>query len=175
MSTTSTILENAKSWLSDFFDPGVRKEIKDLLENDPDELKDRFYKTLEFGTGGMRGIMGTGTNRINKYTLGKSTQGLSTYLKKVYGPDAINPTDIGCYTLGALPPFQAINSCVDMGASITMAKGAAGAGHGVTVRGELAQLEPFAPSAVSCCPAAGACPETQLRRRASRGVDISQG
>ena len=89
MSTTSTILENAKSWLSDFFDPGVRKEIKDLLENDPDELKDRFYKTLEFGTGGMRGIMGTGTNRINKYTLGKSTQGLSTYLKKVYGPEGL--------------------------------------------------------------------------------------
>ena len=86
MSTTSTILENAKSWLSDFFDPEVRKEIEDLLENDPDELKDRFYKTLEFGTGGMRGIMGTGTNRINKYTLGKSTQGLSAYLKKTYGP-----------------------------------------------------------------------------------------
>jgi len=89
MATPSNILENAKSWLSDFFDPGVRKEIEDLLENDPDELKDRFYKTLEFGTGGMRGIMGTGTNRINKYTLGKSTQGLSTYLKKTYGPDGL--------------------------------------------------------------------------------------
>ena len=89
MSTSSNILETAKSWLSDFFDPGVRKEIEDLLENDPDELKDRFYKTLEFGTGGMRGIMGTGTNRINKYTLGKSTQGLSAYLKKTYGPDGL--------------------------------------------------------------------------------------
>ncbi|MDX1333397.1 MAG: phospho-sugar mutase, partial [Robiginitalea sp.] len=89
MATPSNILENAKSWLSDFFDPGVRKEIEDLLENDPDELKDRFYKTLEFGTGGMRGIMGTGTNRINKYTLGKSTQGLSTYLKKTYGPEGL--------------------------------------------------------------------------------------
>ena len=89
MTTSSHILENAKSWLSDFFDPGVRKEIEDLLENDPDELKDRFYKTLEFGTGGMRGIMGTGTNRINKYTLGKSTQGLSDYLKKTYGPEGL--------------------------------------------------------------------------------------
>ena len=89
MAIPSNILENAKSWLSDFFDPGVRTEIEDLLENDPDELKDRFYKTLEFGTGGMRGIMGTGTNRINKYTLGKSTQGLSTYLKKTYGPDGL--------------------------------------------------------------------------------------
>jgi phosphoglucomutase len=86
MTSSPNILENAKSWLSDFFDPGVRKEIEDLLENNPEELKDRFYKTLEFGTGGMRGIMGTGTNRINKYTLGKSTQGLSAYLKKTYGP-----------------------------------------------------------------------------------------
>ncbi len=89
MASTPSILENAKSWLSDFFDPAVREEIRDLMENDPEELADRFYKTLEFGTGGMRGIMGTGTNRINKYTLGKSTQGLSTYLKKVYGPEGL--------------------------------------------------------------------------------------
>ena len=85
MPTSAAILENAKSWLTGFFDPVVKNEIQDLIENEPDELTDRFYKTLEFGTGGMRGIMGTGTNRINKYTLGKSTQGLSTYLRKVYG------------------------------------------------------------------------------------------
>ncbi len=78
------ILSNAKAWQSDFFDPEVRKEIQHLLANDPEELKDRFYKNMEFGTGGMRGIMGVGTNRINKYTLGKSTQGLSNYLKRVY-------------------------------------------------------------------------------------------
>ncbi|MBT8292929.1 MAG: phospho-sugar mutase [Eudoraea sp.] len=78
------ILTNAKAWQTDFFDPAVRKEIQDLIANDPEELKDRFYKNMEFGTGGMRGIMGVGTNRINKYTLGKSTQGLSNYLKKVY-------------------------------------------------------------------------------------------
>ncbi len=78
------ILSNAKAWLSPFFDPSVREEVKSLMENEPEELKDRFYKDMEFGTGGMRGIMGTGTNRINKYTLGKSTQGLSNYLKKVY-------------------------------------------------------------------------------------------
>ena len=54
MPTSASILENAKSWLSDFFDPEVRKEIQDLIQNDPDELSDRFYKTLEFGTGGMR-------------------------------------------------------------------------------------------------------------------------
>ena len=90
MASTPSILENAKSWLSDFFDPAVREEIRDLMENDPEELADRFYKNLEFGTGGMRGIMGTGTNRINKYTLGKSTQGLSNYLKKVYDPEGLS-------------------------------------------------------------------------------------
>ena len=89
MPTSASILENAKSWLSDYFDPEVKREIQHLIENDPDELSDRFYKTLEFGTGGMRGIMGTGTNRINKYTLGKSTQGLSSYLKKIYGTEGL--------------------------------------------------------------------------------------
>ncbi|MFZ9003762.1 MAG: phospho-sugar mutase, partial [Robiginitalea sp.] len=89
MPTSAAILENAKSWLTGFFDPVVKNEIQDLIENDPDELTDRFYKTLEFGTGGMRGIMGTGTNRINKYTLGKSTQGLSTYLRKAYGGEGL--------------------------------------------------------------------------------------
>ena len=78
------ILSNAKTWQTDFFDPSVRKEIQNLIANDPEELKDRFYKNMEFGTGGMRGIMGVGTNRINKYTLGKSTQGLSNYMKRVY-------------------------------------------------------------------------------------------
>ena len=80
------ITEAAHNWLNDFFDPAVRQEVQDLIDRDTDELKDRFYKNLEFGTGGMRGVMGVGTNRINKYTLGKSTQGLSNYLKKVY-PD----------------------------------------------------------------------------------------
>ncbi len=80
------ILATAQSWLTDFFDPAVKKEIQHLIDTDPEELKDRFYKNMEFGTGGMRGIMGAGTNRINKYTLGKSTQGLSNYLKKSY-PD----------------------------------------------------------------------------------------
>lgn len=83
------ILATANSWLSDFFDPEVKQEIQQLIADNPKELEDRFYKDLEFGTGGMRGIMGTGTNRINKYTLGKSTQGLSQYLKKVYSEQEI--------------------------------------------------------------------------------------
>lgn len=78
------IQSTAQSWLSEFFDPTVRAEVQELIKNNPEELKDRFYKNLEFGTGGMRGVMGAGTNRINKYTLGKSTQGLSNYLNKVY-------------------------------------------------------------------------------------------
>lgn len=77
-------MNTAKSWLTDFFDPETKQEIKNLIDHNTEELKDRFYKDLEFGTGGMRGIMGAGTNRINRYTLGKSTQGLSNYLEKAY-------------------------------------------------------------------------------------------
>ncbi|WP_420400088.1 phospho-sugar mutase [Flagellimonas sp.] len=80
-----SITANAKTWLTDFFDADTKKEVQHLIENDTEELKERFYKDLEFGTGGMRGVMGVGTNRINKYTLGKNTQGLSNYLKKVHG------------------------------------------------------------------------------------------
>ncbi len=81
-----TTLQRANSWLHDFFDLKTQNDVKNLIENDAEQLNESFYKDLEFGTGGMRGIMGVGTNRINKYTLGKNTQGLSNYLKKVY-PD----------------------------------------------------------------------------------------
>lgn len=78
------ILAKAKAWLSPVFDEETQKAIrKDMVEN-PEDLQESFYKNLEFGTGGMRGVMGIGTNRINKYTLGKSTQGLSNYLKKAF-------------------------------------------------------------------------------------------
>ncbi|MEZ4969826.1 MAG: phospho-sugar mutase [Flavobacteriaceae bacterium] len=83
------ILKNAKNWLTDFFDDKTKSEIQELIDNNTEELKDRFYKDLEFGTGGMRGIMGAGTNRINKYTLGKSTQGLSNYLNQVYTKEQV--------------------------------------------------------------------------------------
>jgi phosphoglucomutase len=78
------IKEKATLWLSDTFDSETQQEIQKLITNNSDDLTDRFYKDLEFGTGGMRGMMGAGTNRINKYTLGKSTQGLSNYLKESY-------------------------------------------------------------------------------------------
>ncbi|WP_190809113.1 phospho-sugar mutase [Flagellimonas sp. S3867] len=84
-----SITSNAQTWLTDFFDTETKKEIQHLINNDHEELKERFYKDLEFGTGGMRGVMGVGTNRINKYTLGKNTQGLSNYLKKTYSNEEI--------------------------------------------------------------------------------------
>lgn len=78
------ILIKAKEWLSDTFDSATQKEIQDLIDHNPEQLADKFYKDMEFGTGGMRGIMGAGTNRINKYTLGRSTQGLSNYLNQQF-------------------------------------------------------------------------------------------
>ncbi len=80
----SAVLEAAKAWLTPTFDQQTQEQIQMLIEQDPAELEDCFYKSLEFGTGGMRGVMGVGTNRINRYTLGKNTQGLSNYIKKVY-------------------------------------------------------------------------------------------
>ena len=74
------ILDKAKQWLSATFDAETQSEIQNLIDNNPSGLADRFYKDMEFGTGGMRGVMGAGTNRINKYTLGRATQGLSNYL-----------------------------------------------------------------------------------------------
>jgi phosphoglucomutase len=79
-----TILEKAALWLTDTFDNKTKQEIQQLIDTDQEQLKERFYKDLEFGTGGMRGIMGAGTNRINKYTLGKATQGLSNYLIQTF-------------------------------------------------------------------------------------------
>ena len=76
----SEILDKAKQWLSATFDAATQQEIKQLITTNAPDLEDRFYKNMEFGTGGMRGVMGAGTNRINKYTLGRATQGLSNYL-----------------------------------------------------------------------------------------------
>ena len=75
--------ERFQEWLEPPFDEVTIKATKSLIENE-DQLEDSFYKNLEFGTGGMRGLMGPGTNRINKYTLGKNTQGISNYLTKIF-------------------------------------------------------------------------------------------
>ena len=78
-------LKNANNWLTGKpYDVETKEQIKYLMENDIDALRDSFYKNLEFGTGGMRGVMGVGTNRVNTYTLGCATQGLSNYLSTVF-------------------------------------------------------------------------------------------
>ncbi len=76
------VLSKAQSWLDGNYDEETKKQVKYLMENDPKELVESFYKDLEFGTGGLRGIMGVGSNRMNIYTVGAATQGLSNYLKK---------------------------------------------------------------------------------------------
>ena len=84
-SVESYILEKAQAWTTQQFDEETRKRVKYLLDNDLKELEESFYTDLDFGTGGLRGIMGVGTNRINKYTLGQATQGLCNYLKEQFG------------------------------------------------------------------------------------------
>ena len=83
------ILDKVNEWLTPTFDEKTQEAIKEMMTSSPKELEDSFYKNLEFGTGGMRGIMGVGTNRINKYTLGKNTQGLSNYMKKVFAGEEL--------------------------------------------------------------------------------------
>ncbi|MEZ7885477.1 MAG: phospho-sugar mutase [Bacteroidales bacterium] len=75
-------LEIANSWLNGNFDVETKSEIKRLMSDNPKELEDSFYRNLEFGTGGLRGVMGVGTNRMNKYTVGMATQGLANYINK---------------------------------------------------------------------------------------------
>ncbi len=84
--THSDARDRALKWLEPHFDSNTHQQVQDLLDSDPETLFDSFYKDLEFGTGGMRGLMGVGTNRLNKYTLGKNAQGLSNYLKTEF-PD----------------------------------------------------------------------------------------
>ena len=89
MAVDAQILERAKEWLGDNFDEETKRQVKNMIENDEKELVESFYKSLEFGTGGLRGIMGVGTNRMNIYTVGMATQGLANYLNKTYAGQPI--------------------------------------------------------------------------------------
>lgn len=84
------VKQKAVTWLTDSFDKETRERVKFLLDNDEKELIESFYRYLEFGTGGLRGIMGVGTNRMNKYTVGMATQGLCNYLKKQFPGEKIS-------------------------------------------------------------------------------------
>ena len=81
---TPEIIERAKVWLSDKYDSETRRQVQELIDNNPEELLESFYKNLEFGTGGLRGIMGVGTNRMNTYTVAMATQGFANYIKKMF-------------------------------------------------------------------------------------------
>ena len=88
--TMSEMIElNVQRWLSGNYDANTKQVILDLQANNKEALQDAFYRNLEFGTGGLRGIMGVGTNRINKYTIGMATQGFSNYLLKTYPNESI--------------------------------------------------------------------------------------
>jgi len=78
------IIQQAKSWLTDAYDAQTKNTVQELLSQNGEELIESFYKDLDFGTGGMRGIMGVGPNRVNKYTIGKATQGLANTLLEMY-------------------------------------------------------------------------------------------
>ena len=80
-------LQKISHWLNGNYEQPVKDEITRLQIENPAELEDAFYKNLEFGTGGLRGIMGIGTNRMNKYTVGMATQGYANYLKQCFGND----------------------------------------------------------------------------------------
>ncbi|MBB1192091.1 phospho-sugar mutase [Flavobacterium sp. SOK18b] len=84
MEIKQNILDAVNEWLTPTFDNATQVAVKELMTTSPKYLEESFYKNLEFGTGGMRGVMGVGNNRINKYTLGKSTQGLSNYLHTAF-------------------------------------------------------------------------------------------
>jgi len=95
MNTDSLLTEvksRAKIWLDGNYDAETKKQVRDLISNNEKELIDSFYRDLEFGTGGLRGVMGVGTNRMNIYTVGMATQGLSNYLKKNFSK--LNPIKV---------------------------------------------------------------------------------
>ena len=83
------VVAKAQAWLDGNYDEATKQEVRLLMENNPNELVESFYKDLEFGTGGLRGIMGVGTNRMNIYTVGAATQGLANYLKLNFAGEQI--------------------------------------------------------------------------------------
>lgn len=129
------IEERVNLWLNDAYDEATKQTLRDIQRNNPDELVEAFYRDLEFGTGGLRGIMGVGTNRMNKYTVGTATQGLANYLKKQFPnqeisvaisfdsrnnspyfaditADVLSANDITCHLFPALRPTPVLSFAV---------------------------------------------------------------
>ena len=95
------VLNRANAWLNGDFDDETKVMVREMMEENPTDLTDAFYRDLEFGTGGLRGIMGAGTNRMNKYTVGMATQGLANYLLKMFP---------GVYPISAAISFDSRNN-----------------------------------------------------------------
>ena len=100
------VLKKAQAWLDGHYDEATKKQVKYLINNDMKELTESFYKDLEFGTGGLRGIMGVGSNRMNVYTVGAATQGLANYLRKSGSPWAMTAAIIRVCSPSASPTFS---------------------------------------------------------------------
>lgn len=113
----STIRTRIQEWLDGPFDEGTKNEIRHLLQSDPQKLSDAFFKELSFGTGGMRGIMGVGTNRLNIYTIRAATQGLANYLKK-WEPEEARSVFIGYDVRNHSREFAEEAACVLAGNGI---------------------------------------------------------
>ena len=94
------ILSKVNQWLNGNYDDVTKAAIKTMQAENENELLESFYRNLEFGTGGLRCIMGVGTNRMNKYTVGMATQGFANYLKKVYGDEEIKVALSFLFVLG---------------------------------------------------------------------------
>ena len=84
MTIDATTQANVQAWLEGAYDDATKQAIREMQQHNPEELNESFYRNLEFGTGGLRGIMGVGTNRMNKYTVAMATQGLANYVKKCF-------------------------------------------------------------------------------------------
>ncbi|RLD80263.1 MAG: phospho-sugar mutase [Bacteroidetes bacterium] len=104
------VMKNANTWLKGNIDEASKDAIRKMMDNDQQELTEAFYRDLEFGTGGLRGIMGVGTNRMNRYTVGMATQGLVNYLKKVYGDGKQIKIAIACDSRNYSPEFARITA-----------------------------------------------------------------
>jgi len=104
------IIEKARIWLNGNYDNETKADVQKMLDNDPAELVESFYRDLEFGTGGLRGIMGTGTNRMNKYTVGAATQGFANYLKICFSAQSKISVAIACDSRNNSPFFARLSA-----------------------------------------------------------------
>ena len=103
----ATTVANVNTWLNGAYDEETKAAIRRMQAENPEELNESFYRSLEFGTGGLRGIMGVGTNRMNRYTVAMATQGLANYVKKVFeAPMCLLPMALRYICLTICVPLQ---------------------------------------------------------------------